>query len=54
MFETLSEDELTDFARKFKKWNAHAGTVILEEGRVGDEFYIILEVQIEILRARNR
>jgi len=53
IFETLSEDELTIFANKLKKWDAPTGTVILEEGREGNEFYIILEGKIEILRARG-
>jgi serine phosphatase RsbU (regulator of sigma subunit) len=32
-------------------WDAPIGTLVIEEGQLGDEFYVILQGQVEIVRA---
>jgi len=51
LFKSLPSEDLARFVKNLKLWDAPAGTLILEEGRPGSEFYIILQGQVEILRA---
>lgn len=51
LFRSLPAEELPALVEKYKIWDAPAGTLVLREGEVGDEFYVILQGQVEILRA---
>ena len=48
LFEDLSRKELTELARLTDDVDAAAGTVLCQEGRVGREFFVIMEGQVEI------
>jgi serine phosphatase RsbU (regulator of sigma subunit) len=51
LFKSLPAEELSRLFGKYKTWDAPAGTLILQEGQAGDEFYVILHGQVEIVRA---
>ena len=53
LFKSLPADEISVLLEKYKTWDAPAGALILEEGRPGDEFYVILQGRVEIVRALN-
>jgi len=53
LFDSIPADDLVQFEKKLKSCDAPAGTLILEEGKLGNEFYFILEGQVEILRAKG-
>lgn len=51
LFKSLPAEELAKLLEKFKTWDAPAGTLVLQEGQPGDQFYVILHGQVEIVRA---
>ena len=51
LFKSLPAEELPPLLEKYKTWDAPAGTLVLQEGQGGDEFYVILNGQVEIVRA---
>src|SRR5919106_159075 len=51
LFKSLPVEELPPLLEKYKTWDAPAGTLVLREGEAGDEFYVILHGQVEIVRA---
>ena len=51
LLRSLPAEELPALVEKYKIWDAPAGTLVLREGEVGDEFYVILQGQVEIVRA---
>jgi phosphoserine phosphatase RsbU/P len=51
LFKSLPAKELAQILQSYKTWDAPVGSLILEEGHSGNEFYVILEGQVEIVRA---
>lgn len=51
LFNSLPAEELAHVVESYISWDAPVGTLVLEEGNSGNEFYIILEGQVEIVRA---
>ena len=51
LFRSLPPEEIIQLSQRYKTWNAPAGTVVLQEGQSGDEFYVILSGLVEIVRA---
>jgi phosphoserine phosphatase RsbU/P len=47
----LPPEEIDHLAESLRSVEVLAGTVLLEEGVVGDRFYIVLEGQVEIIKA---
>jgi CRP/FNR family transcriptional regulator, cyclic AMP receptor protein len=54
LFDGLSKKELTELARRSEDMELDAGTVLCREGDVGQEFFVILEGQVEIKRKGKR
>jgi CRP-like cAMP-binding protein len=54
LFEGLSKKELTELARRSEDMELDAGTVLCREGDVGQEFFVILEGQVEVKRKGKR
>ncbi|MBI3163887.1 MAG: SpoIIE family protein phosphatase [Chloroflexi bacterium] len=53
LFKSLPADERSQLLKTYKTWDAPSGSLILEEGKPGDEFYVILHGRVEIIRALN-
>jgi len=51
LFKSLPAEELSHLLEKYISRDAPAGTLVLQEGQAGDEFYVILQGQVEIVRA---
>jgi phosphoserine phosphatase RsbU/P len=51
LFRSLPAEEIPPLLERYKTWDAPAGTLVLREGEAGDEFYVILHGQVEIVRA---
>ena len=54
LFEDLSRKELTELARLTDDMDAPAGTVLCQEGRVGREFFVIMEGKVEVTQRGKR
>ncbi len=50
LFEGLSKKELNELARVTEDVQVPAGTVLCKEGRLGREFYVIVEGRVEVTR----
>jgi CRP/FNR family cyclic AMP-dependent transcriptional regulator len=50
LFEGLSKKELTELARRSEDMELDAGTVLCREGEVGQEFFVILEGEVDVKR----
>lgn len=51
LFKTLPLSEIEILLETYKTWDAPIGTFILREGEPSDEFHVILDGQVEIIRA---
>src|ERR1041384_3822392 len=51
LFQSLHPKEIADLLAAYKIWNAPVGTFILYEGEASKEFHVILDGQVEIVRA---
>lgn len=51
LFKSLPAEELAHLLESYKVLDAPSGTLVLREGQPGNEFYIILHGQVEIVRA---
>ncbi len=51
LFRSLSGKEVDQILERQGTWDAPVGTLVIEEGQPGDEFYVILQGQVEIVRA---
>lgn len=51
LFTALSEDELQDLNSKLEQIELPAGTMLFREGDLGDRMYIVLEGEVEIVKA---
>ena len=51
LFRSLPMDEIGHLLEVYKTWDAPVGTFILREGEPSDEFHIIIQGQVEIVRA---
>ncbi|MGH9293164.1 MAG: cyclic nucleotide-binding domain-containing protein [Acidimicrobiales bacterium] len=54
LFSGLSRSELRSVAKKARARSAAAGSVLCDEGDVGQELYVILSGQAEVLRNGRR
>lgn len=50
LFESLSKKELTELARVSEDLQVAAGTVLCREGRLGQEFFVIVDGEAEVTR----
>lgn len=51
LFRSLPQETIARIRKTYKTWDAQAGSHVLEEGNLGDEFYVILKGRVEIVRA---
>jgi CRP/FNR family cyclic AMP-dependent transcriptional regulator len=54
LFEGLSKKELTELARRSEDMELDAGTVLCKEGEIGQEFFVIVEGEVEVKRKGRR
>jgi CRP/FNR family transcriptional regulator, cyclic AMP receptor protein len=54
LFEGLSKKELTELARRSEDMELEPGTVLCREGEIGQEFFVILEGEVDIKRKGKR
>jgi CRP/FNR family transcriptional regulator, cyclic AMP receptor protein len=54
LFEGLSKKELTELARRSEDMELDAGTVLCKEGEIGQEFFVIVEGEVEVKRRGRR
>jgi CRP/FNR family cyclic AMP-dependent transcriptional regulator len=54
LFDGLSKKELTELARRSEDMELDAGTVLCKEGEIGQEFFVIVEGEVEIKRKGRR
>jgi CRP/FNR family cyclic AMP-dependent transcriptional regulator len=54
LFEGLSKKELTELARRSEDLELDAGTVLCKEGEIGQEFFVIVEGEVEVKRKGRR
>jgi CRP-like cAMP-binding protein len=54
LFEGLSRKELVELARVSEDLEVPAGTVLCREGEVGQEFFVILDGEVEVKRNGRR
>jgi CRP/FNR family transcriptional regulator, cyclic AMP receptor protein len=54
LFEGLSKKELTDLARRSEDMELDSGTVLCREGDIGQEFFVIVEGEVEVKRKGKR
>jgi CRP/FNR family cyclic AMP-dependent transcriptional regulator len=54
LFESLSRKELAELARRSEDMELDAGTVLCREGDVGQEFFVILDGEVEVKRKGKR
>ncbi len=50
LFEGLSKKELTELARVTDELEVEAGTVLCREGRIGNEFFVLVDGTVEVTR----
>ena len=50
LFEGLSKKELTELARRSEDMELDPGTVLCREGEVGQEFFVILDGEVDVKR----
>jgi CRP/FNR family transcriptional regulator, cyclic AMP receptor protein len=50
LFEGLSKKELTELARRSEDMELDSGTVLCREGDIGQEFFVIVEGEVEVKR----
>jgi CRP-like cAMP-binding protein len=48
LFDGLSKKELTELARRTEDLKVEAGTVLCREGRIGREFFVIIDGEAEV------
>ena len=53
LFEGLSNKELTELAKRTEDLDFPAGKVLVREGEVGSEFYVVMEGDAEVTRGGN-
>lgn len=51
LFRSLPPKTIAQIGKTYQIWDAPAGSHVLEEGKLGDEFYVILKGRVEIVRA---
>lgn len=51
LFKSLPVDEIEMLLKTYKTWDAPVGSFILHEGQPSNEFHVILQGQVEIIRA---
>ena len=51
LFKSLPEDEISQLSETLRVLEITPNTVLFEEGEVGDRFYIIIQGQIEVIKA---
>lgn len=51
LFRTLTPSQLTDVAEKMKKRQFPAGETIIHEGEPGEEFFLISDGEVDVIRA---
>lgn len=51
LFKSLPIEEIDHLLETYKTWQAPVGTFILHEGEPSDEFHVIIQGQVEIVRA---
>src|SRR5512147_1256656 len=51
LFKSLPAEELAHILATYKIWDAPAGTFVVQEGQPGDEFYVMLQGRVEVVRA---
>jgi CRP-like cAMP-binding protein len=54
LFEGLSKKELTELARVTEDLQVHAGTVLCREGKIGREFFVIVDGDAEVTKGGKR
>jgi CRP/FNR family transcriptional regulator, cyclic AMP receptor protein len=54
LFEGLSKKELTELARRSEDMELEPGTVLCREGEIGQEFFVILEGEVDVKRKGKR
>ena len=54
LFEGLSRRELRDLASATEDVSVDAGTVLCREGRLGREFFVIMQGEVEVTRGGKR
>jgi CRP/FNR family transcriptional regulator, cyclic AMP receptor protein len=54
LFEGLSKKELTELARRSEDMELDAGTVLCKEGEIGQEFFVIVDGEVEVKRKGRR
>jgi CRP/FNR family cyclic AMP-dependent transcriptional regulator len=50
LFDGLSKKELTEIARATDDLRLDAGTVLCREGRIGNEFFVLVEGSVDVIR----
>ncbi|HXA10009.1 MAG TPA: ATP-binding cassette domain-containing protein [Chthoniobacterales bacterium] len=53
LFKTLTPRQLTDVAERMTKRHYSTGEIIIREGEPGEEFFLISEGQIDVIRAEH-
>jgi putative ABC transport system ATP-binding protein len=53
LFKTLTPRQLTDVAEKMTKRHYAAGEIIIREGEPGEEFFLISEGEVDVIRAEH-
>jgi CRP-like cAMP-binding protein len=54
LFEGLSKKELTELARRSEDMELDAGTVLCREGEIGQEFFVIVDGEVDVKRKGRR
>jgi len=54
LFEGLSKKELTELARRSEDMELDSGTVLCREGDIGQEFFVIVEGEVDVKRKGKR
>jgi CRP-like cAMP-binding protein len=54
LFEGLTKKELTELARRTEDLKVEAGTVLCREGRIGREFFVIVDGEAEVTKGGKR
>ncbi len=53
LFKTLTPRQLTDVAERMTKRHYAAGETIIREGEIGEEFFLISEGEVDVIRAEH-
>ena len=51
LFRSLPIEEIDHLVKSYRTWDAPIGAFILHEGEASDEFHVIIEGQVEIIRS---